>query len=90
MENNERERKRALYYKYRHDRDMDPKDLPLIDELCLTGLMNKGLSRKRKVITAKTTEQGMAFCPWWYPLKALSNYLHLSWHHFKNRNNATS
>ena len=90
MTNKEIEREWALFYKYRHGCDIDIKDMPFINELCLIGLMNKGLSLKRKVITAKTTDQGMALCPWWYPLKTLSNYLHLSWHHFKYRNNATS
>lgn len=93
MINKEMEREWALFYKYRHGGNADPKDLPLIEGLCLVGLMNKGLSLKRKVITAKTTKQGMDLLPLWYPLyplKALGDYLRLSWHHFRHRNSAIS
>ena len=45
--------------KYRDGRDIDEEDLPRIDVLCSIGLMNKGISLKRKVITAKPTCVGI-------------------------------
>ena len=90
MTNKEIERDWALLYKYRSGRDVDPKDLLLIDGLRWLDLMNKGLSLKRKVITAKTTYQGKSLLPWWYPLKALNDYLRLSWRHFNHRDNVAS
>jgi hypothetical protein len=45
--------------KYKDGREADEEDLPVIKMLCSIGLMNRGVSLKRQVITAKSTETGI-------------------------------
>lgn len=50
-----------LYYltKYKNGRDLDTEDKPYTDKLRDVGLINYGLSIRRKIITAKTTCLGL-------------------------------
>jgi len=48
-----------LIEKYKDGRDVDEEDLPAINMLCSIGFMNRGISTKRKAITAKSTCMGI-------------------------------
>ena len=54
-----RKQEREILTKYKDGRDIDPKDERVISELCLIGLMNRGISLKRKKATAKITYLGL-------------------------------
>ena len=51
-------REYQILLKYKDGRDIDPEDKEIINELCSIGLMNRGISLKRKQITAKITFLG--------------------------------
>lgn len=48
-----------LLEKYRNGEDVDDADMPKLDILASIGLIKKGISIKRKKITAKTTSSGI-------------------------------
>jgi len=48
-----------LLEKYKDGGDLDPEDIEAVNILCSIGLMNRGISLKRKVVTAKTTGTGL-------------------------------
>ncbi|MDD5639190.1 MAG: hypothetical protein PHR47_00045 [Candidatus Pacebacteria bacterium] len=50
----------GIIRKYKDGRDVDEEDLPRINALCSIGLMNKGISLQRKVVTAKPTYLGIS------------------------------
>lgn len=53
------EKEKALMEKYRHGRCIDAGDNNAVDTLCSLGLIKTGLSVKKMVETAKTTEMGL-------------------------------
>ena len=59
MVSKEMKRNLELMEKYKDGRDLDPEDVEAINRLCSIGLMNRGISTKREVITAKTTGTGL-------------------------------
>jgi hypothetical protein len=48
-----------ILHKYANGKDVDSADDCILREMALIGLMNIGLSIKRKTITAKTTDVGL-------------------------------
>ena len=44
---------------YKDGKDVVQKDIRVVNELASIGLMNKGISLKRKVVTAKTSALGL-------------------------------
>jgi hypothetical protein len=48
-----------LLLKYRDGEDVDPKDMSKLNVLASIGMVKKGISIKRKTITAKTTPTGI-------------------------------
>jgi hypothetical protein len=48
-----------LLLKYKNGEDIDDADKPKLDTMASIGLIKKGISIKRKKITAKTTSTGI-------------------------------
>ncbi|MFA5760353.1 MAG: hypothetical protein WC877_01170 [Dehalococcoidales bacterium] len=48
-----------ILIKYKNGRDLDLEDTRLVDELCLVGMMKKGIRLQRNVVTAKTLPLGL-------------------------------